>query len=74
MPAAPPERASSSQGSRPHNWHLVDARTADGKEPQTAIIPPGGEGTVTFLVAHPGTYQFQCDVSPDRMSNELTVK
>mgnify|MGYP002400715317 CR=1 FL=1 len=57
-----------------HDWHLVDAKNADGSNIMTKIIPPGQTDTVQFTIDKPGTYNFQCDVHPAQMKGTLVVQ
>ncbi len=62
------------KGSNPHNWHLLDAKNADGSDIKTKIANPGETDTVQFTITQPGTYNFQCDVHPTEMKGTLTVQ
>jgi plastocyanin len=57
-----------------HNWHILDAKGANGKEIQTPLTDAGKTSNVTFVVAKSGTYRFQCDVHPDTMKGTLVVQ
>lgn len=61
-------------GSAIHNWHLLDAKDASGRDIATQLLQPGTSETITFQIATPGTYHFQCDVHPQDMKGTLTVK
>jgi plastocyanin len=56
-----------------HNFSVVGQKDANGSEIRTAFLNPGQRLLVTFTIARPGTYQFQCDVHPGEMSGRLTV-
>jgi plastocyanin/mono/diheme cytochrome c family protein len=63
------------KGSATHNWHVTDARDANGQEVTTgATGTNGGQSTtVTFTITTPGTYHFQCDFHPTQMLGTLFV-
>lgn len=62
------------QGQAVHNWHLLDATDADGKEIKGALLDSGKSETIDFKITKPGTYHFQCDVHPTDMKGTLVVK
>ncbi len=62
------------QGQAVHNWHLLDATDADGKEIKGSLLDPGKSETIDFKIAKPGTYHFQCDVHPTDMKGTLVVQ
>ncbi len=62
------------QGQAVHNWHLLDATDADGKEIKGSLLDPGKSETIDFKITKPGTYHFQCDVHPADMKGTLVVK
>lgn len=62
------------KGSAIHNFHVLGVKGADGKEPQTQLLPGGQSETLTFTIATAGTYDFQCDVHAAEMKGKLTVK
>lgn len=61
-------------GSALHNLHIRGLAGPDGKDVQTALLPGGQRGSVTFTPMRAGTYQFVCDVHPAEMTGTLTVK
>jgi plastocyanin len=63
----------SNAGEAIHNWHIIDAKTAGGKEITTDLTAPHKASSVTFAISKPGIYHFQCDVHPDTMKGTLTV-
>lgn len=56
-----------------HNWHVLGVKDASGKDIATQLLPAGQKETLTFTIATPGTYNFQCDVHPTEMKGTLTV-
>jgi plastocyanin len=56
-----------------HNWHLLNAKDASGKDIATDLTQPGQKNTVTFTLSSAGSYKFQCDVHPTEMIGELKV-
>ncbi|HZQ39124.1 MAG TPA: cupredoxin domain-containing protein [Dehalococcoidia bacterium] len=62
------------QGQAVHNWHLLDATDADGKEIKGSLLDPGKSETIDFKITKPGTYHFQCDVHPSDMKGTLVVQ
>jgi uncharacterized cupredoxin-like copper-binding protein len=62
------------QGQAVHNWHLLDATDADGKEIKGSLLDPGKSETIDFKITKPGTYHFQCDVHPADMKGTLVVQ
>ncbi|HLZ72705.1 MAG TPA: cupredoxin domain-containing protein [Dehalococcoidia bacterium] len=62
------------EGQAVHNWHLLDATDAGGKEIKGALLDPGKSETLDFTIAKPGTYHFQCDVHPTEMKGTLVVQ
>jgi plastocyanin len=61
-------------GDAVHNWHIIDARDKRGREIATDLIEGHKSTSVTFVVARPGSYAFQCDVHPDTMKGTLIVR
>jgi plastocyanin len=61
------------QGSAVHDWHLTDAKDANGQPINTKVVAPGQSATVVFTLATPGTYHFRCDVHPRIMQGFLVV-
>jgi len=60
-------------GKVPHNIHFFDKK--GGNSLAAADIITGGQSaTVKFTPSTAGTYYFQCDVHPDQMFGNLTVK
>lgn len=57
-----------------HNWHILDAKNAGGKDITTPLTSPHKTASATFTIAKPGLYHFQCDVHPDTMKGTLTVR
>jgi len=62
------------QGQAVHDWHLLDATDANGKEVKTSLLDPGKSETVDFTITKPGTYHFQCDAHPADMKGTLVVQ
>lgn len=56
-----------------HNWHVLDVKSADGKDIKTELTPGGQTATVTFTINQPGQYKFQCDVHPTEMIGTINV-
>jgi plastocyanin len=56
-----------------HNFHITDATDANGQPIKTDLTAAGASSTVTFTIAKPGTYNFQCDVHPTEMMGTLTL-
>jgi plastocyanin len=63
----------SNAGQAIHNWHIIDAKNENGKDIATDLTSPHKASSVTFTIARPGVYHFQCDVHPDTMKGTLTV-
>lgn len=61
-------------GQAVHNWHLLDAKDANGNDIKTALLDAGKSETIVFRIGKPGTYHFQCDVHPADMKGTLTIK
>lgn len=61
------------KGQAVHNWHLLNATDANGKEIKTDLLDPGKSATIDFKLTKPGTYNFQCDVHPTTMKGTLTI-
>ncbi len=53
-------------GNAPHTW------TADDGEWDTGTVSPGSQ-TEVALDVDPGTYEFHCEIHPDRMSGTIEV-
>jgi len=62
------------KGAAIHNWHVLNAKTPDGSDIKTDLVPAGQSATITFQIDQPGTYDFQCDVHPTEMKGKLTIK
>lgn len=62
------------EGSAIHNWHVLKAAGADGKEISTALLRKDESETVTFTLTAPGAYDFRCDTHPVEMKGKLTVQ
>lgn len=60
-------------GKVPHNIHFFDKKGGTSVA-TVAITTGGGSATVKFTPSTAGTYYFQCDVHPDQMFGNLTVK
>jgi plastocyanin len=56
-----------------HNWHVLDAKDASGKDITTELTQPGQKSSVSFTISSAGTYKFQCDVHPTEMIGQLKV-
>lgn len=63
------------QGKVQHNWHVLNVKSADGKDIVAGplLINPGQTSNLTFTVTQPGQYKFQCDVHPTEMIGTLFV-
>lgn len=57
-----------------HDWHILDQKSADGKDIAVPLTDGGKESSVTFTIDKAGTYHFQCDVHPDEMKGTITVQ
>ena len=62
------------KGQAIHNWHVLNVNDATGTEVATQLLPAGQSETITFTLAVPGTYDFQCDTHPAEMKGSLTVQ
>lgn len=62
------------KGSALHNWHVLGVQDTSGKEVKGELIGGGKSETITFTIAKPGTYDYQCDVHPVEMKGKLTVQ
>lgn len=62
------------KGSAIHNLRIIGLTGAGGKDAQTALLPGGQSGSVTFTAQKAGTYKLVCDVHPAEMTGTLTVK
>lgn len=60
-------------GKVPHNIHFFDKKGGTSIA-LVDITSGGGSATVKFTPSTAGTYYFQCDVHPDQMFGNLTVK
>jgi plastocyanin/mono/diheme cytochrome c family protein len=67
--------AVTNQGNAVHNWHVTDAKDANGNEITTGDtgILSGQSVNLTFNITTPGTYHFQCDFHPTEMLGTLFV-
>jgi mono/diheme cytochrome c family protein/plastocyanin len=67
--------AVSNQGNAVHNWHVTDAKDANGNDITTGDsgILSGQSVNLTFNITQPGTYHFQCDFHPTEMLGTLFV-
>jgi mono/diheme cytochrome c family protein/plastocyanin len=67
--------AVTNQGNAVHNWHVTDAKDANGKDITTGDtgILGGQSVNLTFNITQPGTYHFQCDFHPTEMLGTLFV-
>jgi plastocyanin/mono/diheme cytochrome c family protein len=68
--------AFSNQGNAIHNWNVTDVKDTSGKTIVTSATGTlGGQSTnLTFTIATPGTYHFQCDFHPTEMLGTLFVQ
>jgi plastocyanin len=62
------------KGEALHNWHVLGAKSADGKEIESPLVEGGKTATLNFSIPKPGSYRFQCDVHPDTMKGTITVR
>ena len=62
------------KGQALHNWHVLNVKDAAGTDIATQLLPGGQSETLTFTVAAPGSYDFQCDTHPAEMKGTLTVQ
>ncbi len=62
------------KGEAIHSWHVLNVKSADGKDIATQLLAGGKSETITFTIATPGAYDFQCDTHPTEMKGKLTVK
>lgn len=62
------------KGQAIHNFSVVGQKDANGNDIKTALLNPGQTQAITFTLAKPGTYKFQCDVHPTEMTGTLAVK
>ena len=64
-------------GSQIHNMRTAgddgEYGTDDDAISDPDTISGGGDGTLTFSFAQPGTYPYQCEFHPDDMKGEITV-
>jgi plastocyanin len=60
-------------GKAVHNWHLLGLKGPGGGQIATPLIEGGKSASVTFTIATPGTYHFQCDVHPTQMAGTVVV-
>ena len=56
-----------------HNFHVL-AQDAQGNASRTDLLDQGRAQTLTFTIATPGTYAFQCDVHPTEQHGALFVR
>jgi plastocyanin/mono/diheme cytochrome c family protein len=63
------------QGNAIHNWHVTDAKDANGQDITTGPngVLGGQSANVTFTITTAGTYHFQCDFHPTEMLGTLFV-
>ena len=61
------------QGQATHNMHILGVQDPSGNDYKTALLTNGQSATLTFTIAQPGTYKFQCDVHPTEMFGTITV-
>lgn len=61
------------RGQAVHNWRAKGVSGADGKEIKTQLLAGGKSETLTFTIAAPGTYDFDCEVHPTEMKGTLAV-
>jgi plastocyanin len=57
-----------------HSWHLLGVEDVEGTPIATPLVISGQMETISFTVAAPGTYAFQCDVHPVEMQGHLIVQ
>lgn len=57
-----------------HDWHILDQKSAAGKDIAVPLTEGGKTSSVTFIIDKPGTYNFHCDVHPDEMKGTITVQ
>ena len=62
------------KGSALHNFHVLNAKNADGSEIKTELVAAGKTATITFQIDQPGSYDYQCDIHPTEMKGKLTIK
>lgn len=62
------------QGAAIHNLRIAGLPGAGGKDAQTALLPGGQSGSVTFTPEKAGNYKVVCDVHPVEMTGTLVVK
>jgi plastocyanin len=63
----------SNSGDAIHNWQIIDAKCAGGKDIATELTAPHKASVVTFSITRPGVYHFVCDVHPDTMKGTIAV-
>lgn len=61
-------------GQAVHDWHVIDVKGSGGKSIETPLVDRDTSTDVTFTIAKPGTYHFQCDVHPKQMTGTLVVQ
>jgi plastocyanin len=62
------------KGQAIHNWRVLNVKDTAGKDVATQLLPGGQSETITFTLAAPGTFDFQCDTHPAEMKGKLTVQ
>ncbi len=62
------------KGAAVHNWHVLNVKDTAGNDVAAQLLPAGQSETLTFTLATPGTYAFQCDTHPAEMKGTLTVQ
>jgi nitrite reductase (NO-forming) len=62
------------KGAAIHNLRIAGLAGEGGKDAQTALLPGGQSGSVTFTPQKAGTYKVICDIHPAEMTGTLVVK
>jgi plastocyanin len=62
------------EGAAIHDWKVLRAKDAEGKDIGTKLLPNGQSETITFTLVTTGTFDFYCEVHPVEMRGRLTVR